>query len=46
MSAKKVTISKSDKAGKKLMAKFTADNGRVDSSFWFCGDGRLYEDKR
>ena len=29
MSAKKVTISKSTKAGKKLMAKFTADTGRV-----------------
>ena len=29
MSAKKVTISKSTKAGKKLMAKFTTDNGRV-----------------
>ena len=29
MSAKKVTISKSTKAGKKLMARFTADNGRV-----------------
>lgn len=32
MSAKKVTISKSDKAGKKLMAKFTTDTGRVKTT--------------